>query len=217
MPAPVAAILAIALFATVGCETKQPDPAPIYTYTGAQGRSFFTDDPVRIPQEYRASAKIMDLSHVSLNHELAEELAAQARLGALATTDVCQDAAEASSGGWLHYVRLKYRQHPASMALAALALLLIITAPFLARRVGARTWMRVLALLLPMLLALAVFTYAVTGLRSSHKREQHTAEACTHGKPERVPRDHRDQVVRKLRKAYLQSSSSADRALELDR
>lgn len=186
----LAATAALLLGAVTGCEAPVvvggPSPdgaesemraAPIYGYVNAQGRAVFVDDLSKLPAEHREEAREVDLSHVSLNLELGAELdaAVDRELARLSGSEPCREArAEAREPGW----RQTWERHGHLIGIGAIALLLVLTAPWVMRRVDPPQWGRVLTLVLPVLLLLAIVTHTVQRASETIRETRELADLC---------------------------------------
>lgn len=158
----------------------------IYRYKVPGGRVAYTNDRFRIPPRQRDQAEIVDLSHISLNSELAEDLARaiDTSYATALDTDVCRDARGAAGMGWL---RGAWHRHGGVLALGAVALVLLLLTPFALRRVEAAIWAKVLSTSFMVLALVGVFTY-LTGETARHLDQlKIEAEPCMHdGNPSSV-------------------------------
>lgn len=117
----------------------------------------FVNGLARVPAAHRARARRVDLSKVSLNtalgqeleHAVAEERAELARAA----------RAEAARGARAWLVRL-WKDHGALVVTAGVMVLLLVLSPWIARRVGLGRWGRLLLLVLPLLVALGLMGWA---------------------------------------------------------
>ena len=151
----------------------------IYRYKVAGGRFAYTNDPARIPERQREKAKTVDLSHISLNSELAEDLARaiDKSYETALDTDLCSDARGAAGMGWL---AAAWHRHGGVLALAGVALLLLLSTPFAIRRVEAATWAKVLSTSFALLAMVGVFTYMTSETARHLDLLKAAAEPCMH-------------------------------------
>ena len=138
-------------------ELEHEEPA-FYRYEGEDGRPAFVSDPSFAPPG--VTVEPFDVSQVELNEDLAGDLTAALRAEheRLVRTPYCrQQRARAGRSLWQHM----YEEQPQWLAIAGTVLLLLPTAPTMARRVGAPKWLRLLALVIPLLLFLGTLTHAL--------------------------------------------------------
>ena len=87
----------------------QAQSAPVfYSYAADSGRTVYVNRFSMVPPEKRSEARAVDLSQVSLNEDLAEELAdaVEDELRYLKDSDPCAEARkEESAGAWRHVWR----------------------------------------------------------------------------------------------------------------
>lgn len=151
----------------------------IFRYKVAGGRFAYTNDPSRIPRVQRDKAKIVDLSHISLNSELAEDLARaiDKTYESALDTDLCQDARSAAGMGWL---AAAWHRHGGVLALAGVGLLLLLVTPFAIRRIEAATWAKVLSTSFALLAMVGVFTYMTSETARHLDMLKQAATPCLH-------------------------------------
>lgn len=164
----------------------------IYVYVGEQGRPVFVNGRSRVPAAFRARARRVDLSKVSLNTALGRELERavteeRTRLERAARAD-----AEGGAGSWL--ARL-WQDHDYLVVTAGFMLLLLVLSPWIARRVGLGRWGRLLLHVLPLLVALGLMGYAahrtgqvfrqLRGARQERAAALEELQRALHGAPQR--------------------------------
>lgn len=117
----------------------------------------FVNGLARVPAAHRARARRVDLSKVSLNTALGQELEhavaeERAQLARAARAEAARGA-----GAWL---ALLWKEHGYLVVIAGCMLLLLVVSPWIARRVGLERWGRLLLHVLPLLVALGLMGYA---------------------------------------------------------
>jgi hypothetical protein len=175
-----AATALLALATLTACDAPpilHDAPRPVYQYRTADGRLAFTDDPNAIPTAARDDAAEVDLSHVSLNEELGRDLedAIAEEHARLAASDPCNEAREAASGG---LVERMLDEHGTLLATSALVVLLIVTAPFIARRAPPGAWARFLLLVVPVVILLAIVVETMRQAQEELGLLRTTSELC---------------------------------------
>ncbi|MCA9671776.1 MAG: hypothetical protein KC503_39525 [Myxococcales bacterium] len=150
----------------------------IYTYTNAQGRKVYVNGIERVPKAFRAKAKPVDLSHVSLNRKVGMGLEEHVRdvYGKLVRSKFC---ARARASGGEGFVARVWREHGAMVVIGGFALLLLVASPWIARRTSVPNWGRVLMIALPLLVTLGAITMAASRTSRALGVVRHTAELCT--------------------------------------
>ena len=94
-----------------------------------------------VPPEKRSKARAVDLSQVSLNESLAEELAdaVEDELRYLKDSDPCVEARnEASAGAWRHV----WRRHGPWVLASLAAIILLLMSPWMIQRTPPGVWSR---------------------------------------------------------------------------
>ncbi len=167
--------------------------APIfYSYTGSSGRTVYVNRFSMVPPEKRASARAVDLSEVSLNEELAEELAdaVEDELRYLKDSDPCIEARkEEEAGAWRH---VWHRHGPWILASLA-AMILILMTPWMIARTPPGIWSRLLMVALPALAMTALVAVSAMRATSSLEAVQELSKLCDANEKEASPQK---QVVR---------------------
>lgn len=167
--------------------------APIfYSYTGSSGRTVYVNRFSMVPPEKRASARAVDLSEVSLNEELAEELAdaVEDELRYLKDSDPCIEARkEEEAGAWRH---VWHRHGPWILASLAAMILMLMT-PWMIARTPPGIWSRLLMVALPALAMTALVAVSAMRATSSLEAVQELSKLCDANEKEASPQK---QVVR---------------------
>jgi hypothetical protein len=156
----------------------------IYRYVDKTGRPVFVNGLSRVPARYRARARRVDLSQVSLNTELGRGLHQEvereyerlkaAERAALAGESRCGEVREEGALGWLKRL---WAEHGYLVVIGGALLALGIATPFIVRHVPADRWVRVLMVVVPFLGSVALMTYAAART-SGALREGRGAPAC---------------------------------------
>lgn len=171
----------------------QAQAAPIfYSYTGSSGRTVYVNRFSMVPPEKRASVRAVDLSDVSLNEELAEELAdaVEDELRYLKDSDPCIEARkEQEAGAWRH---VWHRHGPWILASLAAMILMLMT-PWMIARTPAGVWARLLMVALPALAMTALVAVSATRATRSIEAVNELSKLCDANEKETSPRK---QVVR---------------------
>lgn len=157
-----------------------------YVYVPDGGRPTYVNDLASVPPAYRASARPVDLSHVSLNEGLGKDLRqrtdddhaalkeAEARAAAAADGGTpCPSAigtlvaeakiaaeGEGANDGPV-YQRLA-RRYPYFAVTLALLVALVVATPWAARRMPEGRWGKILSWSVPLLVALSVIAHVIT-------------------------------------------------------
>lgn len=155
-----------ALSFTLAAHAVDQVEKPVYRYTNAQGRAVYVNGLERVPARYRKKAKALDLTHISLNHQLGNELKrdVERRAAQLLVTDECgRRRAAVSAGFW----RLLWRDHSHLLVIGGAMLLLILFTPWITKRIPGPAWSRLLMMVLPILVLAALWsTSAVQASRT---------------------------------------------------
>lgn len=167
--------------------------APIfYSYTADSGRTVYVNRFSMIPPEKRSEARAVDLSEVSLNQNIAEDLAeaVEDELRFLKESDPCMQARkEHDAGAWRH---VWHRHGPWVLASLA-ALILVIMSPWMIARTPPGVWSRFLMLALPALAMTALVAISMTRASRSLEAVSELAKLCDANEKEATPAK---QVVR---------------------
>ncbi|MBW2735588.1 MAG: hypothetical protein JRH20_24650 [Deltaproteobacteria bacterium] len=139
---------------------------PVFRYVNAEGRPVYVNGLERVPKRYRKRAKALDLSRVSLNRKLGNELKREVdrRMAQLLVTDECGRRRAAVGGG---FWRVLWRDHSPLVVIGGAMLLLLLITPWITRRIGGPRWSRVLMMVLPILVLAGLWsTSAVQASRT---------------------------------------------------
>ena len=176
-------LLAVLIFA--GAASAQQAPV-FYSYVGDSGRTVYVNEFSMIPPEKRSRARAVDLSEVSLNSELAEELADAVvkEIQYLKESDPCTKAREESkAGAWRH---VWHRHGPWILASLA-AVILVLLSPWMIRRTPQGVWSRFLMVALPALAMTALLAVFATRATASLEAVEDLAKLCDANEKEASP------------------------------
>jgi hypothetical protein len=190
-------LLPWALLWAAGCapaRAEGPGAQTIYRYKNDRGRTVFVNGLRRVPERYRAGARPVDLSHISLNRQLGNELRTevdrqlerleqrrqkQARVqrrtagGAPCVPRVT--AIGSPDAGW---PRELWRRHGHLVLISAVLLALLIATPFVVRRVQPERWVRLLMFVLPLLGAAVLMGYAALNTSRAVRGARQSIQRC---------------------------------------
>lgn len=201
---------------------EEPDAGPaerapvFYSYVNERGRTVYVSHEEMIPGDHRDNAAPVDLSHVSTNPELGREWdeTVEREHERLAATDYCVEVREEAEDG---PVRRAFADYGHLIGIGGVMLLLIVTAPWMFRRVGVPRWTRTLAFILPVLAFLGLLTHIVVSTARAMERIQATADLCT---PEAIDDDgsearaQRLDVVSRLADDIRRAAEARQRAID---
>ena len=176
-------LVAVVTFASAASAQHAP---VFYSYVGDSGRTVYVNRFSLIPPEKRSQARAVDLSEVSLNSELAEELSAAVvkEIQYLKKSDPCTKAREEDkAGAWRH---VWHRHGPWILASLA-ALILVLLSPWMIRRTPQGVWPRFLMVALPALTMTAVLAISATRATSSLEAVGELAKLCDANEKEASP------------------------------
>jgi len=157
-----------------------------YSYVGDSGRTVYVNRFSLIPPDKRGKARAVDLSEVSLNTELAEELsdAVVDEIRFLKESDPCDKArAERKIAAWRH---VWYRHGPWILSSFA-AVVLVLLSPWMIRRTPQGVWARFLMVALPALAMTALLAVSATRATSSLQAVDELAKLCDANEQEASP------------------------------
>lgn len=167
--------------------------APVfYSYTGDSGRTVYVNRFSMIPPEKRSDARAVDLSQVSLNENIADDLAeaVEDELRFLKESDPCAEAREEyGAGAWRHV----WRRHGPWVLASLAALILVIMSPWMIARTPPGVWSRFLMIALPALAMTALVAISMTRASRSLEAVSELAKLCDANEREASPAK---QVVR---------------------
>ena len=177
------------LFTTVlvlaGAAYAQSSPV-FYSYTASSGRTVYVNRFSVVPPEKRSEARAVDLSKVSLNEGLAEELAdaVEDELRYLKDSDPCQEVRrERSAGAW----RIIWHRHGPWILASFGAIILVLMTPWMVQRTPPGVWSRLLMVALPALAMTALVAMSATRASSSLEAVQQLSKLCDANEQEATP------------------------------
>jgi len=182
----VAVILAFA-----GVAHAQAAPV-FYSYKSDAGRTVYVNRFSMVPPEKRSVARAVDLSHVSLNETLAEELsdAVEDELRYLKESDPCIEARkEQSAGAWSHV----WQRHGPWLLASLAAMILLMVSPWMIRRTPPGVWSRFLMVAFPALALTALVAVSATRAVTSLEAVRELSKLCEANEKEASPQK---QIVR---------------------
>ena len=191
------------------------DEDVIYRYTGKDGGTVYVNGLRRIPSAFQQEALQVDLSHISLNGPVAEDLRRiiDVQYESVLASDECR-LERGGVGGWLKQA-WDEQAHWIIVGLSALGLL--FATPFILRSVDAGRWGRTLMWILPLLAMLGALTTVGLTTRKSLKA---LAGACDRSVNQAIPAtgasptSRKLQVIRQYRAIMGQREARVDRAVQ---
>ncbi|MFW2388125.1 MAG: hypothetical protein ACN4G0_07305 [Polyangiales bacterium] len=178
-------LLVTAILVLAGAAYAQSSPV-FYSYTTASGRTVYVNRFSMVPPENRSEARAVDLSKVSLNEGLAEELAdaVEDELRYLKDSDPCQEARkEQRAGAW----RLIWHRHGPWILASFAAIVLVLMTPWMVRRTPPGVWPRLLMVALPALAMTALVAVSATRASGSLQAVQQLTKLCDANEKEATP------------------------------
>lgn len=167
--------------------------APVfYSYEADSGRTVYVNRFSMVPPGKRSGARAVDLSRVTLNEELAEDLAdaVEDEIRFLKESDPCAKArTEQSAGAWNHV----WGRHGPWLLSSVAALVLLLMSPWMIMRTPPGVWSRFLMVALPALAMTALVAVFATRATSSLDAVQELSKLCDANEKEASPQK---QVVR---------------------
>lgn len=151
------------VFVVIGTisETRlHAEETKIYQYRGEGGRISFIDDKKRVPQAYKSTLKSVDVSHISTNTELGEDIkrATQEELDRLAETPYCKNLKKSKPKGFFGQL---WDDYAVLIIIGVLLLLLLFFfTPMITRYIPGPQWSRTLFILIPLLVSIGLITTA---------------------------------------------------------
>jgi hypothetical protein len=180
----IVALAAILMLA--GIAQAQSTPV-FYSYTSSAGRTVYVNRFSMVPPEKRSEARAVDLSQVSLNEDLADDLAdaVEDELRYLKDSDPCIEARkEESAGAW----RLIWRRHGPWVLSSLAAIILVMMSPWMVRRTPPGVWSRFLMVALPALAMTALVAVSATRATSSLEAVGELTKLCDANEREASPK-----------------------------
>ncbi|MDH4283087.1 MAG: hypothetical protein OEV36_10580 [Myxococcales bacterium] len=162
-------------------------PAPVfYSYTGDSGRTVYVNRFSLVPPEKRSQARAIDLSQVSLNEDLAEDLAdaVEDELQYLKESAPCVEARkEESAGAWRHV----WHRHGPWVLSSLAAVILLLMSPWMIRRLPTGAWSRFLMVAFPALAMTALVAISATRASRSLEAVKELSKLCDANEKEASP------------------------------
>jgi len=157
--------------------SAQRPPPFMYRYIDTHGRAVYTNIEEQVPLDQRVAAR-MDLSHVSLNGEIAGEL--DRRLHeehtALTKSPYCRELRKAADAGLVASV---WNNYPSLVMCAAALLAFILYSPIAIKRFGGQVWARTLSMAIPALTITGLISFSITETNKSISRLKQEAAPCS--------------------------------------
>jgi len=153
----------------------------IYRYRNPAGRTVYVNDLARVPAAQRARARAVDLSRISLNEALGNDLqrAASQQVAALLGSRYCTGARRGAARGWWGTL---WHVHGHLVLIGGALLLLLLGSPWLVRTLGVPQWSKLLLLALPALAFVALLSSSAVRASRTLRALRGAADAC---RPER--------------------------------
>ncbi len=161
-------LLLILAMLSVAVDVYAQDGPTFYSYVANSGRTVYVNRFSLIPPEKRTDARAVDLSEVSLNSELAEDLseAVVREIRQIKESDPCAEARrESQVSAWRH----TWTRHGPWILVTLAAAVLVMLSPWMIRRTPPGVWPRFLMVALPALAMTGLL--AVTSSRASRSLE----------------------------------------------
>jgi hypothetical protein len=180
-------ILTIAAVLVLAGIVHAQQPPVFYSYKADSGRTVYVNRFSMVPPEKRSGARAVDLSEVSLNEELAEELAdaVEDELRYLKDSDPCIEARkEESAGAWRHI----WSRHGPWLLASLAATILVMMSPWMIRRTPPGVWSRFLMVALPALAMTALVAVSATRATSSLEAVGELSKLCDANEKEASPK-----------------------------
>ena len=178
-------LMLIVVLVLAGAAYAQSSPV-FYSYTASSGRTVYVNRFSMVPPEKRSEARAVDLSKVSLNEGLAEELAdaVEDELRYLKDSDPCQEVRrERSAGAW----RIVWHRHGPWILASLGAIMLVLMTPWMVQRTPPGVWSRLLMVALPALAMTALVAMSATRASDSLEAVQQLSKLCDANEQEATP------------------------------
>ena len=180
-------LLAIAAVLFLGGIAYAQSSSVFYSYEADSGRTVYVNRFSMVPPGKRSGARAVDLSRVSLNEELAEELAdaVEDELRYLKESDPCIEARkEEAAGAWRHV----WRRHGPWLLSSLAAFVLLMMSPWMIRRTPPGVWSRFLMVAFPALAMTALVAVSATRATSSLEAVSELSKLCDANEKEASPK-----------------------------
>jgi hypothetical protein len=211
-------IVTIAAFMLLGCVVYAQTAPVFYSYEADSGRTVYVNRFSMVPPAKRSEARAVDLSQVSLNEDLAEDLAdaVEDELRYLKESDPCNEARkEASLGAWRHV----WGRHGPWLLSSLAAFVLLLMSPWMIKRTPPGVWSRFLIVALPALAMTALVAVSATRATRSLEAVEELTKLCDANEKEASPQK---QFVRlndmhsHIEELYRDRFEQIDRAAEFE-
>jgi hypothetical protein len=179
-------IFAFVAVLVLACVVHAQQAPVFYSYKADSGRTVYVNRFSLVPPEKRSVARAVDLSEVSLNEDLAEELAdaVEDEIRYLKDSDPCIEARkEASAGAWRHV----WGRHGPWLLASLAAIILVLMSPWMIRRTPAGVWSRFLMVALPALAMAALVAVSATRATRSLAAVEDLSKLCDANEKEASP------------------------------
>jgi hypothetical protein len=157
-------------------QSAQQEPATLYRYRNAAGRTVYTNLPDTVPRDQQSNAPI-DLHAVSLNPELGADLDRQlaARHRALQTAPICQHLRSAAQAPWWSHA---WGERAPLVVCGGALLLAALLTPWMLRKGWGASWARVLSTATPVLGFVGIATFLLLQTQRSVADWHVRADRC---------------------------------------
>jgi len=179
-------VLAVAAVLLLGGIAYAQSSPVFYSYKADSGRTVYVNRFSMVPPGKRSGARAVDLSHISLHEDLAEELAdaVEDELRYLKESDPCNEARkEESAGAWRHV----WRRHGPWLLSSLAAFVLLLMSPWMIRRTPPGVWSRFLMVALPALAMTGLVAVSATRAASSLEAVTELNKLCDANEKEASP------------------------------
>lgn len=178
--------VAVAVFVLFGCVAYAQTAPVFYSYKADSGRTVYVNRFSMVPPEKRSDARSVDLSQVSLNEDLAEDLAdaVEDELRYLKESDPCNEARkEVSLGAWRHI----WGRHGFWLLSSFAAFVLLLMSPWMIMRTPPGVWSRFLMVALPALAMTTLVAVSATRATRSLEAVEDLTKLCDANEKEASP------------------------------
>jgi hypothetical protein len=178
--------VAVAVFLLFGCVAYAQTSPVFYSYKADSGRTVYVNRFSMVPPEKRSGARSVDLSQVSLNEDLAEDLAdaVEDELRYLKESDPCNEARkEVSLGAWRHV----WGRHGPWLLSSFAAFVLLLMSPWMIMRTPPGVWSRFLMVALPALAMTTLVAVSATRATRSLEAVEDLTKLCDANEQEASP------------------------------
>ncbi|MGD8863021.1 MAG: hypothetical protein PVI30_23610 [Myxococcales bacterium] len=188
------------------------DGQEIYLYRDRDGRQVYTNIVEQVPLEQREEARV-DLSHISLNTELGNEISRQLQVkhAALVDSDYCRELREAAEAGF--WATLWHEFAPLVICGGVLLLFLLFT-PSAMKRFGAPVWAKTLTMAIPFLALSGLAMFGMTHTNRAVTEFKRQAEPCTEQGLQRAVGDSENPVKAQARLVHRLRDQATRHALQ---